>query len=263
MKVYPKHSTFDVEHATTTLSEMQANYFLDQLRREQRSNNWENWRSKLAEILLDLPIVEDQKRHVPDAVEYLIEWYERAGKPRAIDGGQAAAKQELETLNKLAFDLGKHIASMHRDTLRTIGGFDKSPDAIAHALLNHPKSLIDAAVIGLKCLPTHSEEEVDETSMRLERAYKKREMQMTDKAFEIYTELTGKEVGRQNHARGVGHRTRTIESGPALDYLTQIFNAFEIKASPSGQLKSFMARQARRPKPPPHRNGKKSTKVAK
>jgi len=203
---------------------------------ELRAERVETLTKQLNEILTALPVLDAQRCHIPDKVSYLIAWSERAGRPRAIKGGRAVVENEIGKFLDAIFDLNKLFHSFHRDTLHTIGGYDRSPQEIFNELLDLYEPLFLRAFIGMQSVQADARLT---DARELKSVIKKRERQIAQAAILVFQDLTGKRATisvKRRKQRGVPGEVAHQSGGAALKFVKDVYKVFEINASAEAQL---------------------------
>lgn len=231
-------ASFDHAHAAVWFANAEKRFSRGQRLKQGLLDQRDEQRRQLLLALAKLPLLDTQRKNLPDAAEYLIEWSERAGNPRAIDGGREVAQEQIRALFESALSLASLVSSFHRDTLFALGGYDKRPEETLGELANVASDLYYRSLVGWRCLPSHTDAALANDQRKIQ---KLRARQMTVAATHIYEGLTGKpariSVKKYKMSSGeIAHRG----GGHAIEFLDRIFTVFEITASAEAQLAALI-----------------------
>jgi hypothetical protein len=147
--------------------------------------------------------------------------------PRARDIGSKKARRELITLANLSRKLIVHIHGMHSDGLRGFERVESRGELHPLMIADRLRELHDAAM--------RAQEGLSDTSTRFRNRPKRQAQEVTRMASKIYKRFTGEAFARATNANRYAHPSY----GPSLKFLTDLFNALHISASPDGQLKTL------------------------
>ena len=192
-------------------------------------------RKSLEALLARLPLREDRRGTIAMEAECL---YMEAGHvalsdlPRAKKAGAKAARRELDELAKLSFKLGRHILSMHHDSLEAIRAQKgKARDPLL--LVVELRELIDALA--------SAEEAIPQTPASGDLHAKRRARDVTLYAASLFERLTGKQVTRNTKlVRVNAHLHGPKESGEFHQFLADAFRLLGIDAKAAGQIKLLL-----------------------
>jgi hypothetical protein len=208
---------------------------------------------KLKEALVRLPVLLEQRQHIPDCAQSLAiaaALFAVRDAPRARVGGSKKARAELEILVELTIDLNNHVQSLHGDTLAYIR--EQAEQLIGHP----PRRLADE--------PLQVADDLLRLAIAADRAHKKlaradeqlpgpggwthRAKAVTEKAARIFERLTGEKATVRSRAvdTPASSGKRHEDYGPFRDFLQEIFDVLNIDASAAAQSREFMKKRRRK-----------------
>jgi hypothetical protein len=161
--------------------------------------------------------------------------------PSAKEIGEKAAKRELDKLAKLSIALGRHIQSMHRDSLDAIEAQRRRfkerrrlPDSPLHPIfiVQELRELVNVA--------GWARGAVSKTPNSKTMHTKHGARELTRYAADMFERLTGRPVTRTSKLVPINaHQRGPKEDGEFQRFLAEVFKLFDVDAKAAGQIKQI------------------------
>lgn len=183
---------------------------------------------RIEAVMRQLPLDARSEKHVDDRVLRLVMV---ATSDYAIPRGDKAALRALETLGKQfakTLETFRKLPLEAEEALQSTGGYSVCNDLTFEDLARR----VEAAKERLKARPVEK---------RGGRPESRHAAEVSREVLRAYEWLTNKRAGIITSATGEGYPRR----GEFLDFLTEIFKAVDIKASPVSQAKNAIATRGR------------------